>query len=206
MLATLAAMGELYDVRQRINIYFLRAARLVRQTCTTLPTPTTVSSAYVWMAMAGAALTLAHGIRSFDFLHPGLLIVYVLVFLATEVFEERLPELQGMAPTFMLVAAIQLSLSEALTLALVWYGAQCIRDGRRNLHFLIVQGAFLIVAVGSVSVLVHASVFVKVLAIKATVAALCYFVMNYLSSLVIQSFDREHERWARPIASASIST
>lgn len=185
-------MAGLHVIRRQSDIYFLRVTRWARQTCARLATPTSISTGYVWIAMAGAALTLACGIRSFGFLHPGLLVIYALGFLGIEIFEERVPELRSLAPTLMLVAAIQLSLSEALVVALIWYGAR-FSDGRRDLYSLVVRAAFVIVAVGSVSVIVHAAVFVKVLAIKATLAALCYFAVNYLSALVLQSFERE--RW-----------
>ena len=143
-------MAGFHVIGRQSELYFLRATRWARQTCANLGTPTSISTGYVGIAMAGAALTLASGIRSFGFLHPGLLIVYALGFVAIEIFENRMPELRNLASTLMLVAAIQLSLSEALTLALIWHGARCTRDGRSNLYSLAVRAAFMIVAVGAV--------------------------------------------------------
>jgi len=133
------------------------------------------------LTFCAASTILARGILAWEHTLTNEFLAYLGLLAVWAIIEIWFAEVSRASPIFMLLAAIQLTLSEVLILIIFDYIAQLIRRPHEKADRTIFAFTNLIVAVGIANSVSRSAVLMPGAAINAAVAAWCYFLVQTLS-------------------------
>ena len=154
-----------------------------------------VEAPATWLTFGAASTILVLGIRSWEHTLTNGFLAYLALLTLGTIIEAWVPKVRRVANTFMLLAAIQLTLAEVLILIIFAYMAQFIRRPQDEPDRTVFAFTNLTVAVGIANSITRSSLLMPGAAVNAAIAAWCYFLVLTLSVIKLTFQENMWREW-----------